>query len=194
MKNKITTKSVFQASFNQNYFSHKNFIIMFKQLILAFSCILFSCVFSFAQDQHHTDNELVTENFSPTKGEVIYLKKTFWNVKYVKGDKAYPLGFRAKNLLKEFENCPEAKEEMLKYRKTLSAALLTSLGGVALATTGLALYENRVGEDDIEPNLTEASLYLIGGGAAIVGASIGATRSFNQLNKAIHLYNQSVAK
>ncbi len=167
---------------------------MFKQLILAFSCILFSCVFSFAQDQHHTDNELVTENFSPTKGEVIYLKKTFWNVKYVKGDKAYPLGFRAKNLLKEFKNCPEAKEEMLKYRKTLNAALLTSLGGLALMVTSTVLYENRVGESDVSPNRTEVSIYLTGAGVAIVGGSIAATRSYNQLNKAIHLYNQSVAK
>jgi hypothetical protein len=167
---------------------------MFRQLILVFSCLLFLCTFSIAQDQHYVEKEVIVENFTPTKSEMIYLKKTFWNVKYVKGDKSYPLGFRAKNLLKEFENCPEAKTEMVKYRKTLNALALTTLGGAALMVTGITLYTNRVGENDVAPNVTESSLYLGGAGIVVVGSTIAAMRSYNGLNKAIHLYNQSVAK
>lgn len=171
---------------------------MFKQLILGFSFLLLFSTIGMAQDQYQdlpcSEKEAVPENFTPAKSDMIYLKKTFWNVKYVKGDQSYPLGFRAKNLLKEFENSPEAKAELLKYRKTLTAALLTAVGGTALMFTGIALYSNRAGLNDIPPNVAESSLYLGGAGIAIVGSTIGATRSYNGLNKAIYLYNQSVIK
>ena len=173
---------------NLNIIQIQNPIIMMKQIFMAVTFVMAMVTLVSAQNQTSTTMS------QKTKGG-IYLKKSFWGTSYVKDGEEYRTGFWAKNLSKEFKDCPEAMAEYKQCRKSLKNCMIVSLAGTATAITGLVLYAKRVGDkSDMLPNKKETRLYFGGLGTTIIAGSISATEYYNHINKAVFYYNESLRK